>query len=44
MPVDVIVVERDDGDRRVPGGKFGCLEVVFLLKDIVDESVQTRRR
>lgn len=33
MPVDVIVVGRDDGDRRVPGCILGCFEVVFLLKE-----------
>lgn len=33
MPVDVIMVDSDDGDRRVPRGIVGCFEVVFLLKE-----------
>jgi hypothetical protein len=33
MPVDVIVVDKKAGDRRVPVGRLGCLEVVFLLNE-----------
>lgn len=33
MPVDVIVVDKEAGDRRVPVGRLGCLEVVFLLNE-----------
>jgi hypothetical protein len=33
IPVDVTVVDSDDGDRRVPGGRLGCLEVFFLLNE-----------
>jgi hypothetical protein len=36
MPIDVIVVDSDDGDKRVPGGRRGCLEIIFLLNDMVD--------
>jgi hypothetical protein len=36
MPVDVIVVDSDDCDRRVPGGRLGCLEIFLLNEDMVD--------
>ena len=42
MPVDVIMVDRDDGDRRVPGDILGCLEVVFLLKEDMVDKVAVR--
>jgi len=33
MPVEVMVVASDDCDTRVPGGRVGYFDVVFLLKE-----------
>ena len=42
MPVDVIAVDSEAGDRRVPGGRLACFDMVFLLnEDMVDSRVET---
>ena len=33
MPVDVIAVDSEAGDRRVPGGRLACFDMVFLLNE-----------
>jgi hypothetical protein len=42
IPVDVISVDRDEGDICVPGKELGCFAGVFLLnEDIVKAPWET---
>lgn len=43
IPVDVINVEIDEGEYRVPAGKVICFDDVFLLNDMAGDREEAAR-